>query len=90
MMIERWRPTWALRPWRPFRELEDVERLFDHMFGRTFLPGAWRQLAGDGWTPTIELLEKEDKSTGYGCLHWGTQLVWCEFRRYIFQLRIQQ
>lgn len=42
-------------------EREDVERLFDHMFSRTLLPVAWRQLAGDGWTPAIELLEKEDK-----------------------------
>ncbi|RLC70125.1 MAG: Hsp20/alpha crystallin family protein [Chloroflexi bacterium] len=61
MMIERWRPIWALRPWRPFAELEEVERLFDHILGRTFLPLTWRQLNGDGWTPAIELLEKEDK-----------------------------
>lgn len=61
MVIERWHPVWALRPWRPFRELEDVERLFDHILGRTFLPVVRRQLAGDGWAPPIELLEKEDK-----------------------------
>jgi len=61
MVLERWQPRWALRPWRPFRELEDAERLLDHILGRPFLPIAWRQLAGDGWTPAIELLEKEDK-----------------------------
>lgn len=60
-MIERWRPMWGLRPWRPFRELEDVERFFENVWGGTFLPITWRQLAGDGWTPAIELLEKDDK-----------------------------
>ncbi len=63
MAIERWRPIWALGPRRPFRELEEMERLFDHILGRTFFPVASRQLDEEGrrWTPPIELLEKEDK-----------------------------
>lgn len=31
MAIERWQP-WELRPWRPFWEIEDMERLMDEAF----------------------------------------------------------
>jgi HSP20 family protein len=61
--MEWWRPGWGIRPWRPFRELEDVERRFDELFNRPYLPRLWRRLPVEeiGWTPTIETFEKEDK-----------------------------
>ncbi len=35
MVMERWRPGRGLIPWRPFRELEEMERRFEDIFGRT-------------------------------------------------------
>ena len=63
MAMERWRPGWGIRPWRPFRELEDVERRFDELFNRPYLPRLWRRLPVEriGWVPVIEVFEKEDK-----------------------------
>jgi HSP20 family protein len=58
MVLERWRPGWGLRPWRPLRELEEMERRFEEAFGRP-----WRRLPAEerAWAPPIELFEKEDK-----------------------------
>ena len=61
MVMERWRPRRGLIPWRPFRELEELERRFEDIFGR---PAAvWRRLptAERGWAPSIDVFEKEDK-----------------------------
>jgi len=53
MVMERWRPGWGLVPWQPFRELEELERL---------LPRVWRRLPTErGWTPIIDVFEKEDR-----------------------------
>ena len=62
MVMERWRPAWGIRRWRPYRELEEMERRFEDILGRPFLPTAWRRLPAEmGWAPPIEMFEKEDK-----------------------------
>jgi HSP20 family protein len=63
MTMERWRPRRGLVPWRPFRELEDMERRFEDVFGWPALPAVWRRIpmADIGWAPAIEVFEKEDK-----------------------------
>ena len=63
MAMERWRPGWGIRPWRPFRELEDIEQRFDELFNRPSLPRLWRRLPVEeiGWAPAIEVFEREDK-----------------------------
>jgi len=63
MVMERWRPGRGLIPWRPFRELEEMERRFEDIFGRPFLPSVRRRLPIEerGWAPPIEVFEKEDK-----------------------------
>ncbi len=61
MAIERWRP-WGLRAWRPFREIEEIERWMDEVFRRTFPTGWWRVPTEEAlWTPAIEMYEKPDK-----------------------------
>jgi len=62
MVMERWRPRWGLVPWRPFREMEEMERRFEDIFGRSLLP-TWRRLPLEerGWAPAIEVFEKGDK-----------------------------
>lgn len=63
MAMERWRPTRGLTPWSPFRELEDMERRFDEIFGRSMLPSIWRRLPSEqmAWAPNIDVFEKGDK-----------------------------
>ncbi len=63
MAMEKWRPGRGLIPWRPFRELEELERRFEDIFGPPFLPSVWRRLPIEerGWAPPIEVFEKEDK-----------------------------
>lgn len=63
MVMERWRPGRGLIPWRPFSELEEVERRFENIFGRSRLPSVWRRIptVEMGWAPAIEVFEKEDK-----------------------------
>jgi len=63
MVVERWRPGRGLIPWRPFRELEEMERRFEDILGRPSLPSVWRRIpmVEMGWTPAIEVFEKEDK-----------------------------
>lgn len=62
MAMERWRPGRGLIPWRPFRELEEMERYFEDLFGRPLWPAVWRRLPSEtGWAPAIEVFEKEDK-----------------------------
>lgn len=58
MAIEIWRPRWGITPWRPFGELEEWERRFDDLFGRS----SWRlPVEGRGWMPAVDVFEKEDK-----------------------------
>ena len=63
MVMERWRPGRGLIPWRPFRELEEMERRFEDILGRPVLPTVWRRIpmVEMGWAPAIEMFEKEDK-----------------------------
>ena len=63
MTMERWRPGRGLMPWRPFRELGEMERRFEDILGRPFLPAVWRRIpmVEMGWAPSIEVFEKEDK-----------------------------
>jgi len=63
MAMERWRPWWGITPWRPLRELEDVERRFEDMLGRLRLPTIWRRFPVEemGWAPAIELIERDDR-----------------------------
>lgn len=60
MVLERWRPP-ALRPWRPF---EEVERLMEEMFPIRPLR-LWRRLPAEemAWAPSVEMYEKEDSFT---------------------------
>ena len=63
MVVERWRPVRGLIPWKSFSDLQDVERRFEDIFSRPFLPAAWRRVptVEMGWAPAIEVFEKEDK-----------------------------
>ncbi|MFC1864794.1 Hsp20/alpha crystallin family protein [Chloroflexota bacterium] len=63
MTMEKWGPGRAITPWRPFRELETLERHFDDIFGRPSLPSIWRRIPMEerGWVPSIEVFDKEDK-----------------------------
>lgn len=62
MVLERWRPARRLIPWQPFRELDEMARRLEDIFGRPLLP-VWRRLPIEerGWVPAIEVFEKEDK-----------------------------
>jgi len=62
MTMERWRPGRGLIPWRPFRELEEIDRRFGDIFGQSLLP-AWGRLPLEekGWIPALDVFEKEDK-----------------------------
>ena len=58
MVLERWRPRWGITPWRPFRELEEMERRFEDLFGQPM----WRWPAEErGWMPAVDVFEKDDK-----------------------------
>jgi len=63
MAMERWRPGRGLVPWRPFRELEEMERRFEDMLGWPRLPAIWRRIPSMemGWAPALDVFEKEDK-----------------------------
>jgi HSP20 family protein len=63
MAIEKQRPERGLSIWQPFREMEEMGRRFEDFFGRPFLPAMWRRFPSEemAWSPTIDVLEKEDK-----------------------------
>jgi HSP20 family protein len=63
MVMERWRPGRGLMRWNPFREMEEMERRLEDVFGRTFMPVIWRRTPVEevGWVPAIEMFEKEDQ-----------------------------
>ncbi len=63
MTVERRKPEKGLTPWQPYRELEEMGRRFEDVFGRPFLPGIWRVFPSEElvWAPAIDVIEKEDK-----------------------------
>jgi HSP20 family protein len=63
MEMKRWRPVRGLVPWRPSRELEEMERRFDDVLSWPLLPAVWRRIPTMemGWAPAIDVFEKEDK-----------------------------
>jgi HSP20 family protein len=63
MEMERWRPRRGLIPWRPFRDLDEMERRFDDLFSWPPLPAVWRRMPTMemAWAPAIDVFEKEDK-----------------------------
>jgi len=63
MVMERWRPGRGLIRWSPFREIEEMERRINDIFGRPLPPAIWRRTPVEemGWAPAIEMFEKDDK-----------------------------
>lgn len=63
MTIERRKPEKGLTTWQPSREMEEIGRRFEDVFGRPFLPGIWRVFPSEElvWAPAIDVLEEEDK-----------------------------
>jgi HSP20 family protein len=63
MVMERWRPGRGLIRLSPFREMEEMERRINDVFGRPLLPAIWRRTPVEemGWAPAIEMFEKDDK-----------------------------
>jgi HSP20 family protein len=62
MAIEVRRPR-SITTWRPFQDLDEIERRLDEGFGQWLTPKAWRRfpLAEKEWLPAFEMFEKEDK-----------------------------
>jgi HSP20 family protein len=63
MAIERRKPQKEFAVLQPSREMEEMGRYFEDVFGRPFLPAAWRRVPSEDlvWAPSIEVVEKEDK-----------------------------
>jgi HSP20 family protein len=63
MTMERRKPQKDLTVRQPSRETEEIGKYFEDVFGRTFLPTTWRRIPYENlvWTPSIEVVEKEDK-----------------------------
>ncbi|QNT76060.1 Hsp20/alpha crystallin family protein [Dehalogenimonas etheniformans] len=62
MAMERWQSRHPLAAWQPFRALDQMEKEFDDIFGRSFLP----VMMGDGgraeeMMPKMDIFEKEDR-----------------------------
>jgi HSP20 family protein len=62
MVLERWRPRRGTIPWRPIRELEELQRKFDDFWP---LWSSWRRFPFETkeWIPAIDLYEKDDSYT---------------------------
>jgi HSP20 family protein len=61
MATEKQKPERSVTVWQPFREMEELGRRFEDYFGRPFLPTFWRRFATEGWSPAIDVVEKDDK-----------------------------
>jgi len=63
MTMERRKQQKDLTVRQPSREMEEVGRYFEDVFGRSFLPAAWRRAISEDlvWAPSIEVVEREDK-----------------------------
>ena len=63
MTTERQKPEKDLTAWQPSREMEEIGRRFEDVFGRPFLPGIWRAFPSEEmvWAPAINVIEREDK-----------------------------
>jgi HSP20 family protein len=63
MAIERRKSQKDLTLRQPSREMEAMGRYFEDVFGRPFLPAAWRRAPSEEivWAPAIEVVEKADK-----------------------------
>jgi HSP20 family protein len=60
MTMERWRPRRGTTPWRPFRDLDELQRRFED-----FWP-LWPSLRGfqfetGKWVPAVDMYEQDDK-----------------------------
>jgi len=62
MVLERWRPRWGISPWRPFRELDEMERWMDEAFAGWPMRLSWRRIPAEemAWAPLVDVYEKED------------------------------
>jgi HSP20 family protein len=65
MTLERRKPEKGLTVGQSSREMDEVGRRFEDIFGRPFLPGIWRAFPSEEmvWAPAIDVLEEEDKFT---------------------------
>jgi HSP20 family protein len=65
MTMERRKPEKGLAVGQPSREMEEIGRRFEDIFGRPFLPGIWRVSPSEEmvWAPAIDVFEEEDKFT---------------------------
>jgi HSP20 family protein len=63
MEMERWRPRRWMSPWRPSREMEEMERRFDDLFSWPSLPAMWRRMPSMemAWAPALDVFEKDDR-----------------------------
>ncbi len=60
--MERWKPHRGLTPWRPLRELDELQRYLEDVLGRQFMPKAWQPILKEiEWPPPIEAYEKGNK-----------------------------
>jgi len=59
MVMDVWRPRFG-RPWRPFRELDEMERFMEQAFAGWPFRLMWRRLPAEqmAWAPSVEMYEK--------------------------------
>lgn len=63
MVVHERKPDKEVTVWRPFKELEDMERQMDEYMGFPFWRTMWRRRPFEGmaWAPAIEVVEQDDK-----------------------------
>jgi HSP20 family protein len=60
MTMERWRPRHGMIPWRPFRELDELQQRFEDAW--RFWPSMRRFPFDNGeWLPAMDMFEKDDR-----------------------------
>ena len=62
MVLEKLRPRRGLSPWRPFREMAEMERLLESPFAGWPMRMTWRRAPGEqmAWAPSVDVYEKDD------------------------------